>query len=190
MKIGLFFGSFNPVHHAHLIIANYIINQNLVDKVWFVVSPHNPLKETKSLLNENHRLHLVNLAIEGELHLRASDVEFHLPRPSYTSFTLNHLTEKYTDNQFVVIVGGDSFQNIEKWRNYNNIINNYNIVVYNRPGFKIENTLGAKLTILDAPLLDLSATEIRRLIREKKSVRYMLPDKVIEEIEKGGYYRA
>lgn len=189
MKIGLFFGSFNPIHHAHLIIANYIINKKLADKVWFVVSPHNPLKESKSLLNENHRLHLVNLAIEGESNLRASDVEFHLPRPSYTSHTLNYLKEKYIDYQFVVIMGGDSFQNIEKWKNYRYIINNYDIILYNRPGFEIGSQLGANLTIVDAPLLELSATEIRQLIKDKKSVRYMLPDNVIEEIEKGGYYR-
>ena len=188
MKIGLFFGSFNPIHHAHLIIANHILNQNLVDKIWFIISPHNPLKESKSLLNENHRFYLVNLAIEGAPNMKASDVEFHLPRPSFTSSTLHHLKEKHPDNQFVVIMGGDSFQNIEKWKNYNYIINTYNILVYNRPGFAIDNKLGANLTIVDAPLLELSATEIRQLIKEKKSVRYMLPDNVIEEIEKGGYY--
>ncbi len=189
MKIGLFFGSFNPIHHAHLIIANYIVNQALVDRVWFVVSPHNPLKESKSLLNEKHRLHLINLAIEGEIHLRASDIEFNLPRPSYTSYTLNHLKEKYPDNEFVIIMGGDSFQNIDKWKNYNYIIDNYNIIIYNRPGFVINNKQGARLTIAEAPLLELSATVIRQLIRQKKSVRYMLPDAVIDEIEKGGYYR-
>ena len=189
MRIGLFFGSFNPIHHAHLIIAKYIINQSLVDKVWFIVSPHNPLKESKSLLNENHRIHLVNLAIEGELDLKASDVEFFLPRPSYTSHTLNHLKEKYPNNEFFVIMGGDSFQNITKWKNFEYIINNYNIIVYNRPGFIIDNTLNAQLIIADAPLLELSATEIRQLIKDKKNVRYLLPDNVIEEIEKGGYSR-
>ena len=189
MNIGLFFGSFNPVHHAHLIIANYIINQGLTEKVWFVVSPHNPLKETQSLLNESHRLHLVNLAIEGEASLKASDVEFYLPRPSYTSYTLNYLQEKYTFHKFSVIMGGDSFQNIEKWKNFQYILNNFNIIVYNRPGFQIDNYLKARLTILDAPLLELSATMIRQLLAEKKSVRYMLPDNVIEEIQKGGYYK-
>lgn len=189
MKTGLFFGSFNPIHQAHLIIANSILNEGLVDRIWFVVSPHNPLKESKSLLNENHRLHLVNLAIEGESRMKASDVEFFLPRPSYTSVTLAHLTEKYPETQFIVIMGGDSFQNITRWKNYNYIINNYNIILYNRPGFEIENSLGAKLTIAAAPLLELSATQIRQLIKEKKSVRYFLPDNVIEEIEKGGYYR-
>lgn len=189
MKIGLFFGSFNPIHHAHLIIAKYIINLHLADKVWFIVSPHNPLKETNSLLNENHRLHLVNLAIQNEPDLKVSDVEFHLPRPSYTSHTLAHLKDKYPDISFSIIMGGDSFLNIKKWKNYNYIINNYNIIIYNRPGFEIDNTLGAKLTYTNAPLLELSATSIRQLIREKKSIRYLLPDNVIEEIEKGGYYR-
>lgn len=189
MKVGLFFGSFNPIHHAHLIIANYILNEGLVDKVWFIISPHNPLKESKSLLNENHRLHLVRLAIEDDVRMLASDIEFFLPRPSYTSVTLSHLQEKYPNSQFLVIMGGDSFQNIEKWKNYNYIINNYNILLYNRPGFVINNNLGAKLTVVDAPLLELSATEIRKLIREKKSVRFFLPDTVIAEIEKGGYYR-
>lgn len=189
MRIGLFFGSFNPIHQAHLIIANYILNEGLVDRIWFVVSPHNPLKESKSLLNENHRLHLVHLAIEGESRMKASDVEFFLPRPSYTSVTLAHLTEKYPDNQFAVVLGGDSFQNITKWKNYKYIINNYNIILYNRPGFTIDNTLGAKLNVVDAPLLELSATQIREMIRQKKSIRYFLPDNVIEEIQKGGYYR-
>ncbi|MFV0606079.1 MAG: nicotinate (nicotinamide) nucleotide adenylyltransferase [Niabella sp.] len=189
MKIGLFFGSFNPIHHAHLIIAKNILNQKLVDKIWFVVSPHNPLKETKSLLNENQRLYLLNLAIEGEADLKASDVEFFLPRPSYTSHTLNYLKEKNPTHEYSVIMGGDSFFNIKKWKNYNYIINNYNILLYNRPGFIVKNDLNAKLTPVNAPLLELSASTIRQLIKEKKSIRYLLPDNVIEEIEKAGYYR-
>ncbi len=189
MNIGLFFGSFNPIHHAHLIIAKYILNQNLVDQIWFVVSPHNPLKETKSLLNENHRLHLVRLAIEGEYQMKAADIEFFLPRPSYTSVTLNYLSEKYPNHHFHLIVGGDSFQNFPKWKNYKYIIDNYDIILYNRPGFPLSDTYGAQLKIVEAPLLELSASSIRTWISSKKSVRYLLPDSVIEEIEKGGYYR-
>lgn len=189
MNIGLFFGSFNPIHHAHLIIAKYILNKNLVDQIWFVVSPHNPLKETKSLLNENHRLHLVRLAIEGEYQMKAVDIEFFLPRPSYTSVTLNYLSEKYPNHHFHLIVGGDSFQNFPKWKNYKYIINNFNIILYNRPGFPLSDTYGAQLKIVEAPLLELSASSIRTWISSKKSVRYLLPDAVIEEIEKGGYYR-
>lgn len=189
MKIGLFFGSFNPIHHAHLIIANYILNEGLVDKIWFIVSPHNPLKESASLLNETQRLHLTRLAIEGEDRLTASDIEFSLPRPSYTSITLAHLSEKYPNYKFSLIMGGDSFQNIEKWKNYKYILENYNILVYNRPGFTINTSLSDRITVLDAPLLELSATAIRKLIREKKSIRYLLPDNVIEEIEKSGFYK-
>lgn len=189
MNIGLFFGSFNPIHHAHLIIASHILNERVIDKVWFVVSPHNPLKDTKSLLNEAHRYHLTSLAIEDDDRMRATDVEFKLPRPSYTSVTLAYLSEKYPQHRFFVIMGGDSFQNITRWKNFEFILENYPIILYNRPGFEITNEWGANLLIMEAPLLDLSATSIRQLIKEKKSVKYLLPEKVIEEIEKGGYYR-
>ncbi|GAB3419870.1 nicotinate (nicotinamide) nucleotide adenylyltransferase [Niabella aquatica] len=189
MKIGLYFGSFNPIHHAHLIIANHILNEGLVHKIWFVVSPHNPLKETSSLLEENHRLHLVNTAIENDNRMKATDIEFSLPRPSYTAVTLAHLAEKYPHHQFAVIMGGDSFQNIKRWKNYTYILDNYEILIYNRQGFIVEVENNAKISILNAPLLELSATEIRKLIRKKKSLKYLLPDSVITEIEKGGYYR-
>lgn len=189
MKIGLFFGSFNPIHHAHLIIANHILNEELVDKIWFVISPHNPLKETASLLNENQRLHLTRLAIDSDTRMQATDIEFTLPRPSYTAVTLAHLTEKYPQHAFSVILGGDSFQNIQKWKNYNYILNNFNILIYNRPGFEIDTRLSDKIKILDAPLLEISATAIRQLIKAKKSIRYLLPETVIEEIEKSGYFR-
>ncbi|MBO9591269.1 MAG: nicotinate-nucleotide adenylyltransferase [Niabella sp.] len=189
MQIGLFFGSFNPIHHAHLIIANHILNEELVEKIWFVVSPHNPLKETASLLNENQRLHLTRLAIDADTRMQASDIEFTLPRPSYTAVTLAHLTEKYPQHEFSVILGGDSFQNIQKWKNYKYIIENYNILIYNRPGFEIDTHLSNRIKVLDAPLLEISATAIRKLIRAKKSIRYLLPETVIEEIEKSGYFR-
>lgn len=190
MKIGLFFGSFNPIHHGHLIIANHIINQQLVDQIWFVVSPQNPHKETASLLNENHRLHLVNLAIEGYDKLRVSDVEFFLDRPSYTSVTLAFLTEKYPAHDFSIIMGGDSYQNIMRWKNPEYIVNNYNIFVYNRPDHLLSKSDKTNnINVLDAPLLQISSTYIRQLVKEKKSIKYLLPDNVIEEIEKGGYYR-
>ncbi|MCF3110596.1 nicotinate-nucleotide adenylyltransferase [Niabella sp. CC-SYL272] len=189
MKIGLFFGSFNPIHHAHLIIANHILNEGLVEKVWLVVSPHNPLKETAALLNENQRLHLTRLAIETDTRMQAIDIEFTLPRPSYTAVTLAHLTEKYPKHEFAVILGGDSFQNIKRWKNYNYILENFNILIYKRPGFEIDTRLSDRIKILDAPLLEISATAIRQLIRARKSIRYLLPEAVIEEIEKSGYFR-
>lgn len=189
MKIGLYFGSFNPVHVAHLIIANHILNETDIEKIWFIVSPQNPFKTENALLNEYHRLHLIRLATEDDTRIKVSDIEFNLPRPSYTTSTLAYLAEKHPEHEFCIIMGSDSFQNLHKWKNAEVIIKNYEVYVYLRPGFAIENTIGARLEVLDAPLLQLSATHIRKYIREGKSVRYMVPDKVLEEIEKGGYYK-
>ncbi len=188
MNIGLYFGSFNPVHVGHLIIASHILNFTDLKKIWFIVSPQNPFKEKENLLNEYHRLHLLKLATEDDNRMKALDIEFNLPKPSYTATTLIHLEEKYPGNQFSVIMGSDSFQNLHKWKNYEMIIKNYSIYVYVRPGFEIKNTINAKLNVVDAPLLQISATEIRKLIKEKKSIRYMVPENVREEIERGGYY--
>ena len=189
MKIGLFFGSFNPVHIGHLIIANYILNDTELERIWFVVSPQNPFKKSSALLNEHHRLYLLKLATDGDNRIKVSDIEFKLPRPSYTATTLIHLEEKYPDNQFGVIMGSDSFQNLNKWKNYETIIKNYPIYVYLRNGFEVKNDINANVTILNAPILQISSTEIRQMIKEKKSVRYMVPDEVLEEIERSGYYR-
>lgn len=189
MKIGLYFGSFNPVHVGHLIIANHLLNETDIQKIWFVVSPQNPFKKENTLLNEYHRLHLVKKATEDDIRIKASDIEFSLPKPSYTANTLAYLSEKYPENEFCIIMGSDSFQNLYKWKNYEVIINNYQLFVYPRPGFDIRDTMGANLTISDAPLLQISATQIRKYAKEGKSLRYMLTDKVLDEIEKGGYYK-
>jgi len=189
MKIGLYFGSFNPVHVAHLIIANHVLNETNIDRIWFIVSPQNPFKTESSLLNEYHRLHLLRLATENDNRIKASDIEFALPRPSYTVNTLAYLSEKFPGNEFCIIMGSDSFQNLGKWKNSEVIIKNYEIYVYRRRGFEIDNQQGAKIHVLDAPLLELTATHIRKCIREGKSIRYMVPDIVLEEIEKGRYYK-
>jgi nicotinate-nucleotide adenylyltransferase len=189
MKIGLYFGSFNPVHTGHLIIANHILNETFLDKVWFIVSPQNPFKTNASLLNEYDRLHLLKLATEDDTRIKVSDIEFALPKPSYTSVTLSHLHERYPGHEFSIIMGSDSFQNLHKWKNFEFIIKNYAIYVYPRAGFQVDNQIKAKLTIVDAPILQLSATQIRQLLTEGKSIRYMVPDKVREEIEKGHYYK-
>ena len=188
MKIGLYFGSFNPIHIGHLIIANHIANNSDIEEVWFVVSPQNPLKKSASLLNEHHRYDLVRIAIEGEKTLKAANVEFSMPKPSYTIDTLLYLKEKYKNNIFSVIIGSDSYQNIEKWKNYKQIILNYNIIIYERPTFEIKENLPETVTIIDAPLLQISSTEIRQNIKERKSIRYLVPDLVLEEIERRGYY--
>lgn len=189
MNIGLYFGSFNPVHTGHLIIASHVVNQTNIQQVWLVVSPQNPFKNTAGLLNEYDRLHLVNLAIDDETNIRASDVEFKLPRPSYTIDTLTYLREKYPQHQFSIIMGSDGLQNLPKWKNADLLIKEYPIIVYKRPGFNIMDTWNASVEILDAPMLDISATLIRNNIREGKSIRYLVPDKVREEIERNNYYR-
>lgn len=188
MNIGLYFGSFNPVHTGHLIIAKYMVQHTDLDQVWFVVTPQNPFKESAGLLNEYQRLHLVRLAIEGEDDLKASDIEFHLPRPSYTVDTLTYLSEKYPRHRFSVIMGSDSYQNLHRWKNATVIMKNYPLFVYNRPGFPIENQ-GDTVTVLDAPLLQISATGIRNMVKEGKSIRYLVPDSVQREIEHTGYYK-
>ncbi len=190
MNVGLYFGSFNPIHIGHLIIANYIVQHSPLDQVWFVVSPQNPLKKSSALLNEYHRLYLVQASIEGEQTLKASDIEFRLPRPSFTIDTLTYLTEKFPGNEFSVIMGSDSFRNIAAWKNYKQILGNYKILVYERPGFPIENSYqNADITSLKAPMLEISSTYIRKLIKEGKSIRYLVPEKVKMEIEQNGYYK-
>jgi nicotinate-nucleotide adenylyltransferase len=191
MQIGLYFGSFNPIHHGHLIIANFILQHSELDQIWFVVSPQNPLKPSGSLLNEYHRLHLVRLAVEGENTLRASDIEFKLPKPSYTADTLAYLTEKYPDHQFALVMGSDSFENLPKWKNYSYILKNYPVYVYKRPGHEAipDYPAAKRIVVMDAPLLPISATHIRRNVKEGRSIRYLVPDPVREEIESNGYYR-
>ena len=189
MNIGLYFGSFNPIHVGHLIIANHVLNETDLDKIWFVVSPQNPLKSSAGLLNEYHRLHLVNVAIEGDERMRASDIEFHLPTPSYTIDTMAFLEEKYPQASFTIIMGSDSFQNISRWKNYGLLLSRYRICIYKRPGFDMPAPLPENTRVLDAPLLQISATHIRNMIRGGKSIRYLVPEKVREEIEAGGYYK-
>ncbi|MET0395008.1 MAG: nicotinate (nicotinamide) nucleotide adenylyltransferase [Chitinophagaceae bacterium] len=189
MKIGLYFGSFNPVHTGHLIIASYMLNETDLERIWFVVSPQNPLKAAGSLLNEYNRLHLLRLATEDDNRMKVSDIEFTLPKPSYTAVTLAHLQEKYPEHEFFIIMGSDSFGNLHKWKNYEWIVSHYPIYVYKRPGFDIDNSLKAQLTVMDAPLLQISATQVREWVRDGKSIRYMVPEKVREEIGRSGYYK-
>lgn len=190
MKVGLYFGSFNPIHFGHLLIASYVVDEKLVDKVWFVVSPQNPLKKISTLLNEYDRLHLVNIAIESDTRFKASDIEFKLPKPSYTVDTLAYLKEKYPQQEFSVILGADSFQNLDKWKNADFLKTNYNFIIYNRLGTPInKEAVASNFHILNAPIIELSSTEIRKRIKEKRSIHYMLPEKVEYEIELNNYYK-
>ncbi|HEY8735190.1 MAG TPA: nicotinate (nicotinamide) nucleotide adenylyltransferase [Puia sp.] len=189
MKIGLYFGSFNPVHHGHLIIANHVVQSTELDQIWFVVSPQNPLKPAAGLLNEYHRLFLVKAAIDGESRLRATDIEFKLPKPSYTVDTLAYINEKFPQHYFSIVMGSDSYQNLLKWKNHEYLLKNIEFYIYVRAGFEdIPLYKSAKAHILEAPLLQISATHIRDILKEGKSIRYLVPDVVKEEIERNGYY--
>lgn len=188
MKIGLYFGSFNPVHVGHLIIASHIAANTPLGQIWFVISPQNPLKKAGSLLNENHRKQLIDIAIEGEKKLKTSNVEFKLPKPSYTIDTLTYLTEKYPQHQFSIIMGSDSFSNIKRWKNFEFLLKNFEIFIYERPGFKMDIKENRNINVLNAPLLEISSTHIRELIHLKKSIRFLVPDVVKDEIERQQYY--
>ncbi len=189
MNIGLYFGSFNPIHVGHLIIAEYVYNHTDLQQIWFVVSPQNPFKQPASLLNGYHRLHLVKIAIKDTPYLQASDIEFKLPLPSYTSATLLFLEEKYPEYTFNIILGSDGFQNITKWKNANWLLKNYAFIIYKRPGFEVSDLLTDKNLILQAPLLEMSSTYIREELKKKRSVRYLLPEAVYNEIMSNYYYQ-
>ncbi len=189
-KIGLFFGSFNPIHIGHLIIANVMAENTDLTKVWFIVSPQNPFKPSKGLLHEFDRYDMVQAAISNNLKLAASDVEFHLPKPSYTIHTLAHLTEKHPTKQFKVILGEDNLENFTKWKNYQQILDQYGLYVYPRPN--VTNSAlsrHANVNMVDAPLLDISATYIRSCIKNNKSIRYLVPEEVENMIRSKKFYR-
>jgi nicotinate-nucleotide adenylyltransferase len=188
-QVGLFFGSFNPIHVGHLIIANYMANYTDLDEVWFVVSPQNPFKKKSTLADPYDRLEMVNLAIEDTERLRSSNVEFSLPIPSYTIDTLIHLSEKYPDKRFHLIMGEDNLETLDKWKNIDIILRDYHIYVYPRPGY----SSGAlrdhpSITRTDTPQMEISSTFIRKSIKEGKNVQYFTPDKVITFIDKKGLY--
>ncbi|KAA3436206.1 nicotinate (nicotinamide) nucleotide adenylyltransferase [Rufibacter hautae] len=186
MRVGLLFGSFNPIHIGHLILANYMAANTTLDTVWLVVSPQNPFKPSSSLLHEFDRLHMVRLAIADNADLGVTDIEFRMPKPSYTIDTLTYLREKYPTYQFVLIMGEDNLATLPKWKNYEQILDLYEVLVYPRPGSaKVPEALQghAKITVVPAPLLDISATFIRKCLKEGKSTRYLLQEEVQEYIQ-------
>jgi len=189
-KIGLFFGSFNPIHAGHLIIANYMANFTDLDEVWLVVSPHNPLKQKNNLANSFDRLEMVNLALANDERLKASQIEFSLPQPSYTIDTLVHLSELYPNHRFTLIMGSDNLYSLHKWKNFEILLRDFEIAVYPRPGFlghELEQHPSIRMT--DTPLMELSATFVRQAVKAGKSIRYFVPDAVMDFIEKKGLYR-
>lgn len=188
--IGLLFGSFNPIHIGHLIIAETIANTNGISEVWLIVSPQNPLKDKKSLLNQYDRLHLVTLATENNPLLKASNIEFSLPKPSYTINTLTYLQEKYPDYEFSLIVGEDNMEHFHKWHNYEAILKYYNLLVYPRPNYQPLQYLNLpNVKRLQVPVIEISSTYIRQLLKTGKSIRYLVPDKVYDYIMSTNWWR-
>ncbi|WP_214073327.1 nicotinate (nicotinamide) nucleotide adenylyltransferase [Mucilaginibacter sp. dw_454] len=191
MKIGLLFGSFNPIHIGHLIIANYLANHTALDKVWLVVSPQNPLKKYSDLINTYDRLEMARLATDNAQNIEVSDVELKLPQPSYTIDTLTHLKEKYPQHEFALIMGSDNLVSLPKWKNYKLILRDYQIFVYPRPGYEnAELASHPAVTITMTPQMELSATFIRKSIAEKKNVQFFVPDPVLKFIESKSLYKS
>lgn len=190
LKTGLFFGSFNPIHTGHLIMANYMAGFTPLDEVWLVVSPQNPLKDKNGLGNVYDRLEMTKIAVENAPQLRVSDIELHLPCPSYTIDTLAHLSEKYPEREFALIMGGDNIHSFKKWKNYEVILKNYPVYVYPRPGYDIsewQNYPG--ITITDTPLMEISSSFIRKAFKEKKNIQFFVPDRVLAFMESKNMYR-
>lgn len=193
MKIGLYFGTFNPIHIGHLIIANHLAENTDLDEIWFVVTPHSPFKEKKTLLDNHHRLAMVQLAIEQFPKLKASDIEFKLPQPSYTFKTLAYISEKYPQHTFSLIMGADNLNGLHKWKNYETILENHEIYVYPRVTKKddiLEKVYSHKhINLVDAPIIELSATAIRTAIKNKQNVLPLLPNKVWLYIDEMNFYK-
>lgn len=192
MKVGLFFGSFNPIHIGHLILANYVLDYSSLDELWFVVSPQNPLKDKKTLLGDYYRLEMVELAIKNYPKLKASNIEFSLPKPSYTIDTLTYLKEKFPNDEFSILMGEDNLLSLPKWKNAEVLVENYSILVYPR----IFDSAGEvpvyqnhkNITKISAPIIELSATQIRQMLKEGKNPRAMLPPEVFQYLDRTGFY--
>ena len=192
MKIGLYFGTFNPIHIGHLIIANHIAEHSDLDQIWMVVTPHNPHKQKSSLLDDYHRLHMVHLATEDYPKIQPSDIEFKLPQPNYTVNTLAHLQEKFPKHEFSLIMGEDNLNSLHKWKNYEVILQNHSIIVYPRlHSGEIDSQFinHPKIHKIDAPIIELSSTFIRESIKNDKNVVPMLPNKVWEYVEHNLFYK-
>ena len=202
MKVGLFFGTFNPIHVGHLIIANYMADNADLEQIWLIVSPQNPLKDKKTLLAENHRLALVRVAIEDNNKLKVSDIEFKLPKPSYTVTTLAYLKEKYPEHEFALIMGEDNLRTFHKWKNYEEILKKHKLYIYPRAMTALQekdflsmdkdkNVLSNKNIVLctDVPVMKISSSYIRAAIKDGKDVRYLLTEPVFKYLDEMNFYK-
>lgn len=191
LKIGLYFGSYNPIHIGHLAIANFIVEFTDIDQLWFVVSPQNPFKRKANLLDDYQRLEMAHRAVEDDDRLRVSNIEFKLPKPSYTVDTLAYLNDQHPNNKFVILMGSDNLENFHKWKNYETIIENYGVIVYPRPGFdKSKVQYHKNITIAkNAPLMEISSSFIRNAIKEGKDIRHFIPFKTWEYLDEMNFYK-
>lgn len=192
MKIGLYFGTFNPIHVGHLIIANHLAEHSDLEQIWMVVTPHNPLKQKNTLLDDYQRLHLVRLATEEYNKIKPSDIEFKLPQPNYTVNTLAHLMEKYPQHEFALIMGEDNLKSFHKWKNYEYILQNHDIYIYPRISEEPDNSElknHPRIHKIDAPVVEISSTFIRDGIKNKKNIRPLLPHNVWEYLDHNNFYR-
>jgi nicotinate-nucleotide adenylyltransferase len=192
MKIGLYFGTYNPIHVGHMIIASHMAEFAGLDQVWMVVTPHNPLKKKETLLADNIRLELVYLATEDFPKIKPSDIEFRLQQPNYTVHTLAHLHDKFPQHEFALIMGEDNLKSFHKWKNYDVILENHEIYVYPRLSHEANNPLfenHPKIHLIDAPVVEISSTFVRESIANKKNVRALLPEKVWQYIDHNNLYK-
>ncbi len=188
-KIGIYSGSFNPIHHGHVMLANYLVEFSDLDALWFVVTPQNPLKKKDDLLDDDERLKMVQLAVGDDPRFCVSDIEMHLPTPSYTINTLTKLSEQYPDCQFVFICGMDSLQNLRRWREYQKILDNYEILVFPREGYDGGELLDCpSVTVLKTPVLEISSSFIRQCIKEGRDVRHFMPEKAFLYMKENHFY--
>ena len=188
-NIGLFFGSFNPIHIGHVMIANYMVKYEGMNEVWFVVSPQNPFKNRTELIPEEKRYNMVNIAVKKLKNISASNIEFKMSQPSYTINTLNLLTERYPNTQFHLLMGSDNIINIDRWKDADTIINNYSKLVYPRKGYPItSDNLPAKTKITNAPMVDISSTMIRKWIIAGHDISTFIPEEVFEYIKENKLY--
>lgn len=191
LKVGLYFGSYNPIHIGHLVIANYLVEYTDIDQLWFVVSPQNPHKKKNNLLEDYHRLEMVHRAVEGDDRLRACNIEFSLPKPSYTVDTLAYLKEQHPNHHFVILMGSDNLESFHKWKNYETILDNFGVIVYPRTGFdKTKVQVQKNITVAQgAPIMEISSSFIRKAIRKGKDVRHFLPHKTGEYLAEMNFYK-
>lgn len=192
MKIGLFFGTFNPIHIGHLIIANYMAEFSDLEEVWFVITPQSPFKQKKSMLSNHHRLAIANIAVDEYPKLKTSDIEFKLPQPNYTVSTLVQIEEKYPEHQFCLIMGEDNLKGFHKWKNYETILQNYELYVYPRISggtTEIQFLNHPKVKRVAAPIVEISSTFIRKSIKNGKNTQPMLPEKVWKYIDEMNFYK-